>query len=280
MKWLVRGLVAVMLVLVVAALGVLTTTHGQSSFLGGIVTYDPANQWVMFTDPTGTWHAPLAITNSAAPKNSAVEFTVNTDDQFVIQTYGAGNPESFLDIDTDGSASLFGSGQGVGGGGVGVEAVTGDTCIPSTRPAPCSPTSLRVGSNGIVDGYLGQATSGNGISTLLYSVDATLTGTFGPYTIYTTKASGYGSGGMYRLTGYMTVTSAAPGTSMQFVVDYADESGFQAENSGLPVPFQGVRDKLPFSIVFYCRPGQPIDISTVATGGSPNYTLHLRLEEL
>jgi len=241
------------------------------------MTYDPVNQWMMFTDPTGTWHAPLAVTNSAAPKNSAVEFTVNTDDQFVVQTYGAGNPESFLDLDTDGSASLYGS----GGGGVGVEAATGDTCIPSTQPSPCGKNSLRVAGNGIVKQYLGQPTAGNGIATILYSADANLGGTFGPYTIFTTAASGYGAGGLYRLTGYMTVTgAAAPGSTMQFVLNYADEGGLEAQTSGSPVNFGSAGDKLPFSLVFYCTPGQPISISTIASGGSPNYTVHLRLEAL
>lgn len=274
-KMIARTLFVVAVILVVALFTVLATAHGQGSLFGGIMSYDPKNDWVLFTDRTGTWHAPLAMTNSAAPSNSVVEFTLNTDDQFVIQTYASDNPESALDVDVDGSASLYGS----AGGGVGVDAATGDTCIPSIRIAPCSATSLRVGTNGVVKQYLGQATAGNGIPTILYYADATLTGSFGPYTIFTTNASGYASSGMYRLTGYMTATAASTGSTMQFVTDYTDESGIQVQNTGLPIPFQSVGNDLPFSFVFYSQAGTPITISMIAAG-NPTYTIHLRLEAL
>ena len=267
-------------VLVVGLLGILANAQGQSTIFGGIMSYDPANQWVLFTDPTGTWHAPLALTNSAAPKNSVVELTVNTDDQFVIQTYGGGYPDSFLDVDVDGSANLYGGIPGSVGGGVGVEAATSDTCIPSTRPAPCSPTSLRIGSNGLFKSYLGQPTTGNGIAAILYTADATETGSFGPYTIFTTNGSGYGSSGMYRMTGYMTVTEGAPGAQMQFVVTYSDETGAQYQNTGAPILFQSVGQRLPFSFVFYSDAAKPISVAMVTTGNQPTYTVHLRLEAL
>jgi len=271
-----RKLLLMFVVLASSALILPAAAQAQSAGLGGIMTYDPQNEWILFTDKTGTWHAPLAITNSAAPSDSVVEFTVNTDDQFVIQQYAGGNPQSFLDLDSDGSASIYGS----GGGGVGVDGASGDTCIPSTRPNPCSTLALRVNTDGVLTQYQGQATFGNGMSTILYSADATLSGSFGPYTIFTTNASGYGSGGMYRISGYMTVTSSAPAATMQFMAMYSDESGPQAETSGNPVPFGGVGEKLPFSTVFYCMPGTPISISLVTLGGSPSYTFHIRLEEL
>jgi hypothetical protein len=276
MKKIARGLVIVAAVLVVAVLSALFTTRGQGSLFGGILSYSLANRWVLFTDPTGTWHAPLALTNSAAPSNSVVEFTVNTDDQFVLQTYSEGSPASFLDVDTDGSASLYGS----GGGGVGVEGATGDTCLPSTQVGPCSTTSLRVNSGGTVTRYLGQSTAGHGISTILYSADASLTGSFGPYTIFTTNASGYASSGMYRLTGYMTVIGSWTGSTMQFVADYTDEGGMQAQTTGAPVSFQGVGDKLPLSFVFFSQAGKPIVISAITAAGNPSYAIHLRLEAL
>jgi len=276
MTTIVRRVIAVMAMAVLGVLSVLFAANGQASLFGGIMTYSPQNQWVLFTDKTGTWHAPLALTNSAAPSDSVVEFTVNTDDQFLVQVYSNGNPESFLDLDTDGSASLYGS----SGGGIGVDSATGDTCLPSTKVAPCSANALRINADGVVDQYIGQATAGNGISTILYSADATLTGSFGPYTLFTTNASGYASSGMYRLTGYMTVTSSSSGATMQFVADYTDESGVQSQSTGLPVSFQGVGDKLPFSFVFYCESGKPITISTSVAGGNPTYTIHLRLEAL
>lgn len=276
MKAMARSLSIVLGVLTIATLSMLRTAHGQSTLFGGIISYDPTNEWVLFTDKTGTWHAPLAITNSAAPKDSVVEFTVNTDDQFVIQSYAGGTPQSLLDLDVDGSANLYGS----AGGGVGVDYATGDTCIPSTRPAPCSTTSFRVNPLGMVDQYLGQNTAGHGISSILYSADATLSGSFGPYTIFTTTATGSnGTSGLYRLSGYMTETSSATGATMQFLVSYTDETGIQSQTSNL-VSFQSVGDKLPFSLVFYSVGGAPISISTLATGVNPSYTLHIRLEAL
>ncbi|HTR48115.1 MAG TPA: hypothetical protein VMM16_12090 [Verrucomicrobiae bacterium] len=276
MKTIVRSIAAIVALLLAAVLSVMVTTHGQGSILGGIMSYSPQNQWIIVTDQTGTWHAPLALTNSAAPSNSVVEFTVNTDDQFVIQTYGGGNPDSFLDLDTDGSANMYGS----GGGGVGVEAATGDTCLPSVRNAPCSASALRIGANGLLKQYIGRPTAGNGISAILYSADATLSGSFGPYTIFTTNSSGYASSGMYRLTGYMTVVGAYNGSTMQFATDYTDESGLQAQTTGLPVSFQGVGDKLPFSFAFFSESGKPITISAIVSGGNPTYMIHLRLEAL
>lgn len=250
--------------------------HGQGSFLGGIVTYDPQNNWVLFTDHTGTWHAPLAMTNSKASSNSVVEFTLNTDDQFVLQTYGGGQPTSALDVDVDGSAALYGS----AGGGIGVDAATGDTCVPATRDNPCGPTSLRVNSGGIVSSYQGQPTFGHGISTILYAADVSLTGAFGPYAFFTTNASGYGSSGLYRVTGYMTVVSPAPGSTMQVAIGYFDESGKQVQNNGLAIPFETVGETLPFSCVFWSQSQSPITITMNVAGGSPTYTVHVRLEEL
>jgi len=254
----------------------LATAQGQGGSFGGILTYDPTNNWVLFTDRTGTWHAPLVLHNSAAPSNSGVQFLLNTDDQFEIQTFNKGYLTSFLDLDTDGSAIIYGS----GGGGVGIEAATGDTCIPATQTAPCSSQALRVAPNGILKQYLGQPTAGHGMSTILFSRDSTLTGSFGPFTIYTTDPTGYGSGGLYRLTGYMTVTGASSGSTMLFTTGFTDETGLQYQNTGLPVPFQAVGDSLPFTFILYSQPGKPITISTTTLGGSPTYSIHLRLEEL
>lgn len=276
MKMLVRKPVVLATVTLVMLLSFLATVQGQGGSFGGILTYSATNNWVQFTDHTGTWHAPMAMHNAAAPSNSIVQFLLNTDDQFEIQTYNKGNPTSLLDLDTDGSAVLYGS----GGGGVGVEAASGDTCFPSTQTAPCANLAMRVGANGIVRQYLGQATAGHGISTILYSGDATLTGGFGPFTVFTTNASGYGSNGMYRLSGYMTVTGASAGSTVVFTTGYSDEVGQQYQNTGLPVPFQAAGDNLPLSFIFYSQAGKPITIITSVLGGAPTYTVHLRLESL
>jgi len=277
MKWITKKPVLATVLVLIVSLTLLSTVRGQApgDFLGGLVNYDPRYNWVVFTDQTGQWHAPLAIHNSAAPSNSVTEFTVNTDNQFVIQTFNEGTLASLLDLDTDGSAALYGA----GGGGVGVEAATGDTCFPAIVSAPCAPVATRIGANGILNHYRGQATAGNGISTIQYYADATLTDSFGPYTIFTTNASGYGSSGMYRLSGYITATSTQPGGSMQFQLGYTDEVAAQTQSTGAPAPFNSNGANLPFSFVFYSVAGKPITITTVATG-SPTYTIHLRLEAL
>jgi hypothetical protein len=127
--------------------------------------------------------------------------------------------------------------------------------------------------------YRGQALAGNGQPTILYYADTSLTGSFGPYTIFTTNGTGYASSGMYRLSGYLTATSVIPGATMQFVSGYTDEVGNQTQTNGEPIPFALVGAKLPFSFVFYSEQSKPITISTVTTGG-PAYTIHLRLEAL
>lgn len=238
------------------------------------MAYNLQDQWMEFTDQTGTWHAPLAIHNSAAPSNSVTEFTVNTDNQFEIQNFNKGNIASVLDLDTDGSVALYGT----AGGGIGVEAATGDTCLPSTQVAPCSPYALRMGANGILSHYRGQVLAGNGISTILYTADASLNGSFGPYTLFTTNSNGYASGGVYRLSGYLTATSNTPGASMQFVVGYTDEVSQQTQYANQAV-FGVAGANLPFTFVFYSQPGKAISITTVNPVSSA-YTVHLRLENL
>jgi hypothetical protein len=75
------------------------------------------------------------------------------------------------------------------------------------------------------------------------------------------------------------VVGSSGGSSMQFLVSYADESGLQAQGTS-PQPFAAVGERIPFSFVFYSTANQPITISTVASGGSPVYGFHLRLEQM
>jgi hypothetical protein len=275
MKLLSKRPILVTVLVLVGLFTILASAEGQGSVFGNIITYDANNQWVTFTDHTGTWHAPLAIHNSAAPNNSITEFVVNTDDQFEIQTFNQGQLAGFLELDTNGTAALYG-GQG---GGIGTDSVNGDTCIPTTLTAPCAATSLRIGTNGLVKQYLGQNTAGWGMPTILFTADSTLTGNFGPYTIFTTNASGYASSGMYRLSGYITATNTQLGGSMQFATGYTDEVASQTQVSGQPIPLGIVGANLPFSLVLYSQAGKPITISTITTGG-PTYTIHLRLEAM
>ena len=261
--------VALILVVVTARVA-RTQTGGGSSF-----SYDPANLWYTFTDSTASWHAPLAMHNSAAPSNSVTEFTVNTDNQFVIQNFDLGRLASFLDLDTNGAVSLY----GVSGGGIGTDALLGDTCIPSTQTNPCSPNALRIAASGTVTQYRGQTLSGNGLSTMLFSADANLSGSFGPYTIFTTNPSGYASSGMYRLVGYIVETAAAPGATMQFSMQYTDETGPQSQSIGAPIALDTVGAKIPFEFVFSAAAGKPISFTNTTTN-SPSYGFHLRLEAL
>ena len=193
----------------------------------------------------------------------------------MIENYALGTVRSFLDLDTNGAVSLY----GVSGGGIGTDALLGDTCIPATLTNPCSPNALRIGASGIVTQYRGQTLSGNGLSAILFFADTPLTGSFGPYTIFTTNASGYASSGMYRLTGYLVETTAAPGATMQFSMQYTDETGPQSQGFSAPVPFAAVGAKIPFEIVFSAAAGTPIGFTNTTTN-SPTYGFHLRLEAL
>jgi hypothetical protein len=273
MKCIGRKPLLVVVLLLAVIFGALSTAQGQGGLFGGILTYDPANNWVLVTDHTGTWHAPMAFHNAAAPNTSITEFTVNTDDQFQIQTFHESQVAALLDLDTDGSAALFGA----AGGGIGVEAATGDTCIPTSQTVACSPQALRIGASGILTQYRGQNLDGNGMSAILYHADANLTGSFGPYTIFTTKASGYAAGGMYRLSGYLTALNS--GSTLQFVAGYTDETGPQVQFNGSGVPFGTTGKYTSFTYVFYSQPNAVITIQTV-TNPSQNYTVHLRLEAL
>lgn len=274
MKWIRRKPVVLVVVALAVILSVISTAQGQGGQFGGIMTYDPANKWVLFTDHTGTWHAPMAFHNAAAPNTSITEITVNTDDQFAIETFHLDQLAAVMTLDTNGGAALVGS----NGGGIGADGPTGDTCIPASLTTSCTPVSLHVAANGILTKYRGQALDGNGVSTILFHADSTLTGAFGPYTVFTTNASGYASGGMYRLSGYMTALNTEQGSTMQFVLGYADETGTQVQTTPT-VPFAFTGGILPFTFVFYAQPATPITITAVTTTGQ-NYSVHLRLEAL
>jgi hypothetical protein len=275
MKW-IKGKPVVFSVVVLAGIfALISSAQGQSGFLGGLMTYDPSNKWVLVTDHTNTWHAPMAFHNAAAPNTSITEFVVNTDDQFEIQTFNQSRLAALLDLDTNGGAALYGA----AGGGIGVEGTTGDTCIPTSPTVACAPTALRVGANGILTQYRGQQLDGNGLSTILFHADSTLSGTFGPYTIFTTNASGYASSGMYRLSGYLTALNTVPASTMQFIAGYTDETGAQIQSTGAAVPFDVTGRNVSFSFFFHAEAGTPITIIT-NTPIPQNYTIHLRLEAL
>ncbi len=276
-----RPVVALVLIICVVSL-VIASAQGQTSTWGNIMTYDQRNQWILFTDQTGTWHAPMAMRNAAAPSGSVTEFTVNTDGQFEVQQFNNGVVSALLNLDTDGHVVL----AGTQGGGIATDVTTGETCIPATMTGlPCGPQATRWSNGdanhaqGVLSAYRGQPLAGNGQPTILYYADSQLTGSFGPYTIFTTNASGYASSGMYRLSGYLTATSTQPGGSMQFILGYTDEVRGQIQMNGFPIPFAAPGANLPFSFVFFSQPEKPITISTVTTGG-PTYTIHLRLEAL
>ncbi len=270
-----KGLALTAAAVVLVLLGVTAKVVVSQTPVGSSFGYNALYQWFQFTDNTGTWHAPLAIHNASAPTNSVTEFAVNTDDQFTIQTYSLGRLAAILDLDSNGAAALY----GVGGGGIGADADTGDTCIPAIQTAPCGPNSLRIGASGIMTQYRGQALDGDGISTILYWADTPLTGSFGPYKIFTTNASGYASSGMYRLTGYIVETTGAPGSTMNFAVQYTDETGAQTQDTGNPIPFAIVGSKLPFQFIFHSELGKTVSY-TVSTSSSATYGFHLRLEAL
>jgi hypothetical protein len=127
--------------------------------------------------------------------------------------------------------------------------------------------------------YRGQTLSGNGLSAILFAADTTLTGSFGPYTIFTTNPTGYASSGMYRLVGYIVETAAAPVATIQFSMQYTDETGPQSQSIGVPIPVSAVGAKVPFEFVFSAAAGTAISFTNTTTN-SPTYGFHLRLEAL
>jgi hypothetical protein len=246
------------------------TPPGQSS----IMQWNSALNAVTFT-ASPTWSAPVWFSSSgaAAQQNQAgTEFLENTDGQFEIVTISNGQTQSLLNLDTDGHIALFGA----NGGGISTDR-TGNTCLASANGG-C--WNVVFANNGPLLNYQGVALkSGHGMPVILFGSGANLSGNFGPYTLYTTPASGYTSTGLFRVSGYVVETSPAAGATLQVHIDYTDISGPNSQDTGTPLAFNTKGAKLPFSFILQAVPGTPINL-TVNTTNGPEYTINVDLEAL
>jgi hypothetical protein len=148
------------------------------------------------------------------------------------------------------------------------------------RPANGSCFNVVFAQNGPLINYRGVALkAGNGMPAILYGGSATVTGNFGPFTLYTTPSTGYTSSALFKVSGYVVATSLAPGATLQVRLGYREDSGPNSQDTGIPVSLATVGAKLPFSIILQSSPAQPITIS-VTTTNSPVYMIYATVEAL
>jgi hypothetical protein len=241
----------------------------------------PLSQWnptlnaVTFTAPAGTWSAPVWFGSAdpyAQQHHAGTEFTENTDGQFEIVTLSEGLVTALLNLDTDGHIDLYGS----NGGGIATDK-SGNTCLASANG---SCWNLVFANNGPLVNYRGVATKGgDGLPIILFGGASYQSGDFGPYTMYTTPAAGYTSTSLFRVSGYIVATSAAPGATLQARITYTDASGANSQDTGTPIPFGAIGSKLPFSFILQSTPAQQINLSVVTTN-TPVYLLSGTIEAL
>ena len=240
-----------------------------------LMQWNSALNAVTFTAPAGTWSAPVWFTNAsseAQQSQAGTEFLENTDGQFEILTVANGQTKSLLNLDTDGHIDLYGA----NGGGISTD-LAGNTCLASANG---SCWNVVVANNGPLVKYQGVAlTSGHGMPVILFGGGANLSGNFGPYTLYTTPASGYTSTGLFRVSGYVVETSPATGATLQVSIGYRDISGQNSQDTGAPLSFSAVGAKLPISFILQAVPGTHINL-TVNTTNTPVYTINIDLEAL
>lgn len=242
---------------------------------------NPLLQWntnlnaVTFVAPAGTQSA-VAWFGSADPyaqqRHAGTEFMENTDGQFEIATVTDGFIAALLNLDTDGHIDLYGA----NGGGISTDQA-GNTCLASPNGG-C--WNLVIANNGPLVEYRGVKTNGgNGLPFILMGGASYQSGNFGPYTIYTTPAGGYTATNVFRVSGYIVATSAAPGATLQARIDYTDTSGANSQDTGPPIPFANVGAKLPFSFILQSTPSQQINLSVITTN-TPVYLISGTIEAL
>lgn len=237
-------------------------TGAQSS----VMQWNATLNAMVFTAPSGTWSAPVWFTNGspqAQQSNAGTEMVENTDGQFEIATLANGQLQSLLNLDTDGHVDLYGA----NGGGISTDH-SGNTCLASANG---SCWNMVIANNGPLINYEGVATrGGNGLPIILFGGQSPETGNFGPYTLYTTPASGYTANGLFHMSGYIVATAAAPGATLQVRINYTDASGANSQDTGLPIPFGVVGAKLPYSFILQSAPSSSITISIITTN-NPTY---------
>jgi hypothetical protein len=221
----------------------------------------------------------ITLHNSAGSPTSSTTITETADSHTSIKVYHSGATQTELDLQAGGPVSLDSFTEGVSFS-IGPDQLA---CVGQpARSAGGNCVATGFNSAGTLSTYkgLGSSGAGHGQPFIVYGAGpASLSGDFGPYTMYTCPASGYGAAALYRINFYLAETSAAPGATMQVQLNYGDDVQAQTQNSGSAVPFALIGAHLPWSTTFSCAAGQAVSFQTVTTN-APAYTLYVTLELL
>jgi hypothetical protein len=232
-----------------------------------------------YSGQIGTIGTQITLHNAAGNSTSNTTITETADSHTDIKVNHSGATQTELDLQAGGPLSLDSFAEGVSFS-IGPDQLA---CVGQpSRNAGGNCTAAGFNSAGTLAKYMGLASTGagHGQPFIVYGAGpAALSGNFGPYTIYTCPANGYGAGALYRVNFYLVETSGASGGTMQLQLDYTDEALAEAQNSGAAVNFESIGAHLPWSTTFSCVAGQPISFQTITTN-APAYSLYVTLELL
>jgi hypothetical protein len=227
----------------------------------------------------GTIGTQITLHNAAGNSTSTTTITETADSHTSIKVNHSGTIQTELDLQAGGPLSLDSFAEGVSFS-IGPDQLA---CVGQpSRSAGGTCIATGFNSAGTLSTYMGLASSGSGHGQpfVVYGAGpATLSGNFGPYTLYTCPTGGYGAAALYRVNFYLVATSSSAGATMQLQLNYKDDIQTQNQNSGAAVPFGSIGSRLPWNTTFSCAAGQPITLQTVTTN-APAYTLYVTLELL
>ena len=175
--------------------------------------------------------------------------------------------------------------MGGAGGGIATDANTGDTTIAPTLKGGKQANWTGWDQYGTPKSLLGGALAGIGYPVIVFRSGALLTGSLGPYLLYTTAASCAGgvsvcpnAGGIYELHWTGTVSSASIGNTITVSVSYIDQVQQQTITCGnASSPFGNFGQTVSAICNFYAIPGTPIFVSFSTSSNSVVYWEHTYL---
>jgi hypothetical protein len=232
-----------------------------------------------YTNQLGSIGTQMTLHNAAGNSTSTTTITETADSHTSIKVNHSGTTQTELDLQAGRPVSLDSFSEGVSFS-IGPDALA---CVGQpARSAGGNCLATGFTSAGTLSTYMGLASSGagHGQPFIVYGAGpATLSGNFGPYTIYTCPGSGYGASALYRVNFYLVATSSNSGATMQLLLFYKDDIQTQTQTSGTAAPFEAIGTHLPWSTTFSCAAGQTISFQSVTTN-APAYTLYVTLELL
>jgi hypothetical protein len=232
-----------------------------------------------YTNQLGSIGTQITLHNAAGNSASTTTITETADSHTSIKVNHSGTTQTELDLQAGGPVSLDSFSEGVSFS-IGPDQLA---CVGQpAKSAGGNCVAAGYNSAGTLLTYMGLASSGagHGQPFIVYGAGpATLSGNFGPYTIYTCPGSGYGAAALYRVNFYLVATNGDPGSTMQLLLSYKDDVQTQTQTSGTAVPFNSIGAHLPWSTTFSCAAGQTISFQTVTTN-APAYILYVTLELL